>query len=234
MEKLAGFDKLLRSAWWKILGSALLIYSFVFGLTGEVPRKVILNETIRNLFYHVPLWFAMMILMVASAVYSIMYLNKGFEKYDFFAVSLAQVATVFGVLGFLTGALWGNYTWGDPLPKDPKIIGVEVGLLIYAAYFVLRGSFDDGQKKARLSAIYNIFAFAAFMPLIWILPRLDKAMSLHPGNGGNPAFDKYGMTNQMRLIFYPAIIGWILLGAWISSLTYRYKILKSKLEENND
>jgi heme exporter protein C len=103
--------------------------------------------------------------------------------------------------------------------------------LIYAAYFVLRGSFDDGQKKARLSAIYNIFAFASFMPLVWILPRLTD--SLHPGNGGNPAFGKYDMNNEMRMVFYPAIIGWIILGTWVSTLAYRYRIVKNKLEEYN-
>jgi heme exporter protein C len=224
-------EKLIRSSWWKVLGVGLLLYSFVFGLIGEVPRKPILNETIRNIYFHVPLWFAMMVLMIGSAIFSLKYLRNGLEKHDFFAVSLAEVATVFGILGFATGAFWGNYTWGDPLPRDPKIIAVEVGLLIYAAYFVLRGSFDDGQRRARLSAIYNIFAFASFMPLVWILPRLTD--SLHPGNGGNPAFGKYDMNNEMRMVFYPAIIGWIILGAWVSSLTYRFRILKNKLEENN-
>jgi heme exporter protein C len=224
-------EKLIRSSWWKVLGAGLLLYSFVFGLIGEVPRKPILNETIRNVYFHVPLWFAMMVLMIGSAIFSLKYLRNGLEKHDFFAVSLAQVATVFGILGFITGAFWGNYTWGDPLPRDPKIIAVEVGLLIYAAYFVLRGSFDDGQRRARLSAIYNIFAFASFMPLVWILPRLTD--SLHPGNGGNPAFGKYDMNNEMRMVFYPAIIGWIILGTWMSTITYRYRILQNKLEENN-
>jgi heme exporter protein C len=224
-------EKLIRNSWWKVLGVGLLLYSFVFGLIGEVPRKPILNETIRNVYFHVPLWFAMMVLMIGSAIFSLKYLRNGLEKHDFFAVSLAEVASVFGILGFVTGAFWGNYTWGDPLPRDPKIIAVEVGLLIYAAYFVLRGSFDDGQKKARLSAIYNIFAFASFMPLVWILPRLTD--SLHPGNGGNPAFGKYDMNNEMRMVFYPAIIGWIILGTWVSTLAYRYRIVKNKLEEYN-
>jgi heme exporter protein C len=224
-------EKLIRSSWWKVLGAGLLLYSFVFGLIGEVPRKPILNETIRNVYFHVPLWFAMMVLMIGSAVYSLRYLSKGLEKHDFFAVSLAQVANIFGHLGFATGAFWGNYTWGDPLPSDPKILAVAVGILIYDAYFVLRASFDDGQRKARLSAIYNIFAFASFMPLVWILPRLTD--SLHPGNGGNPAFGKYDMNNEMRMVFYPAIIGWIILGVWISTLTYRIRILQNKLEENN-
>jgi len=49
--------------------------------------------------------------------------------------------------------------------------------------------------------------------------------SLHPGNGGNPAFGQYDLDNQMRLVFYPAIIGWTLLGVWITSIRIRIKKL---------
>jgi heme exporter protein C len=48
---------------------------------------------------------------------------------------------------------------------------------------------------------------------IMILPRLTD--SLHPGNGGNPAFGKYDLDSDMRLVFYPAVIGWVLLSLWI-------------------
>jgi heme exporter protein C len=220
----------MNKIWWKFLGSALLLYSVVFGFLGDVPRQPILNETIRNVYYHVPMWFTMMALMISSLIYSVKYLRSGNIQDDIYAVEFANVAIVFGILGFVTGMIWGNFTWGDPLPKDPKLIAVEVGLLIYAAYFVLRGSFEDEQKKARLSAVYNIFAFASFMPLVWILPRLTD--SLHPGNGGNPAFGKYDMDSTMRMVFYPAILAWILIGVWIASLRIRISILKNKFQEN--
>ncbi len=212
------------------MAAGLLLYSVIFGLIGEVPRQPILNETIRNVYFHVPMWFGMMALMISSLTYSLKYLRQGQIQDDVYAVEYANVAIVFGVLGFITGSIWGNYTWGDPLPKDPKIIAVEVGLLIYSAYFVLRGSFEDEQKKARLSAVYNIFAFASFMPLVWILPRLTD--SLHPGNGGNPAFGKYDMDSNMRMVFYPAILAWILIGVWIASLRIRIKLLNNYLQEN--
>ena len=206
------------------------MYTIFQGILGKVPRQPILNETIRNVYFHVPLWFAMMVLMFTSVVFSVKYLRSNRIEDDEFAVEFANVAIFFGVLGFLTGSLWGKFTWGSYLPNDPKLIGVEVGMLIYAAYFVLRSSLDDEQKKGRISAVYNIFAFAAFMPLVWIIPRLTD--SLHPGNGGNPAFGKYDMDNQMRMVFYPAIIGWILLGVWITSLRIRVRTIQRKLQEN--
>ncbi|WP_341224360.1 cytochrome c biogenesis protein [uncultured Arcticibacterium sp.] len=213
-----------KNTWWKALGALLICYASVAGLTGKVPRLPILNETIRNTYFHVPLWFAMMVLMSISMFKSFQYLRKGDISLDQEAFSFAHVALLFGALGFITGAIWGNFTWGSPLPLDPKLIAVEIGMLIYAAYFILRGSFDDEQKKARLSAVYNIFAFAAFMPLVWILPRVTD--SLHPGNGGNPAFGKYDMDSTMKMVFYPAVIGWILIGIWISNIKHRIEKLE--------
>ncbi len=217
----------MRKNWWKYLTSLFVVYVVIYGFLGIVPRQPILNETIRNVYFHVPMWFGMMALMIASLIYSIKYLRNGKISDDIYAVEFANVAILFGILGFITGSIWGNYTWGDPLPKDPKLIAVEVGMLIYSAYFVLRGSFEDEQKKARLSAVYNIFAFAAFMPLVWILPRLTD--SLHPGNGGNPAFGKYDMDSAMRIVFYPAVIAWTLLGFWIGTLRIRVNLVRNSI-----
>jgi heme exporter protein C len=47
--------------------------------------------------------------------------------------------------------------------------------------------------------------------------------SLHPGNGGNPAFSNTDLDNRMRMLFYPAVIGWTILGFWLVSLKIRYK-----------
>ena len=78
-------------------------------------------------------------------------------------------------------------------------------------------------KKAKISSVYNIFAFAMLIPLIFILPRMTD--SLHPGNGGNPGFNVYDMNSQLRVVFHPAVIGFILLGIWITNIRVRIKFL---------
>ena len=52
---------MLRKNWWKIVSVILLLYAFIAGFLGGVPEKPILNETIRNLYFHVGMWFSMMI-----------------------------------------------------------------------------------------------------------------------------------------------------------------------------
>ena len=54
--------------------------------------------------------------------------------------------------------------------------------------------------------------------------------SLHPGNGGNPGFNTYDTTPALRSVFYPAIIGWTLIGVWIVSLRVRLQLLSIKLD----
>ena len=82
----------------------------------------------------------------------------------------------------------------------------------------------DQDRRAKVSAAYNIFAFATMVPLIIIIPRLTD--SLHPGNGGNPALGGEDLDNTLRIVFYPAIIAMTLLSVWISSLVCRLRLLK--------
>ena len=206
----------------------LLIYTFVGGLLIDVPRLAILNETIRVLHFHVPMWFGMVIILLISVIYSIRYLSTSDPKYDLMAIECVNTGVVFGILGILTGMLWANYTWGSPWHGDPKQNGAAIALLIYFAYLVLRNSMDEKQQRARISAVYNIFAFAAMVPLLFILPRLTS--SVHPGSGGNPGFNAYDLDSKLRLVFYPAVLGWTLLGLWITTLRYRMRNIQSKIE----
>ncbi len=220
----------MKLAWWKILTIIILAYVLTMGLAGEVPRQAILNETVRNLYFHVTMWFSMVAFLFASLVYSISYLRSGRIESDDKAVEFVNTGILFGLIGFVTGALWGNYTWGSPLPKDPKILSAAIAMLAYFAYVILRGAFEDDQKRARISSVYNIFAFVIFNVLIFVLPRMTD--TLHPGQGGNPGFNIYDNDNIMKPVFYPAIIGWMLLGFWITTLRIRLRAVERKLIES--
>lgn len=222
----------MRNSWWKIVAVTLLVYTILGGFLFEVPRLNIVNETIRSLYFHVPMWFGMVVMFLVSTIYSIKYLRKPSVSHDNFAVSFANTGLLFGLLGIVTGMIWANYTWGSPWHGDPKQNGAAIALLVYFAYFVLRGSVENQEQRARLSAVYNIFAFAAMIPLIFIIPRMTSSM--HPGSGGNPGFNMYDLDSKMRMVFYPACIGWILLGTWISTLQIRMKKIDEHIAELED
>jgi heme exporter protein C len=217
---------MLRQKWWKILCVVLLLYTFVMGFLGPVPAKPILNETIRNLYFHVAMWFGMMILFIVSLVYSIKYLRTNNHIFDIYALEYAKGGILFGCLGLVTGSIWAGFTWGAFWSNDPKQLGAVVALLIYFAYLVLRNSMTDMDKRARIAAVYNIFAFAMLFPTIIIIPRMVE--SLHPGGmGGNPAFNN--IDPRMEGVFWPgAVPGWTLLGVWIATLRIRLQLLAEK------
>ncbi len=214
--------------WWKFLAIILLLYTIIGGLLIPVPKQVILYESIRNLYFHVPMWFSMIFLFFMSVVYSVKGLSTNNLSFDTKAKELVNAGIIFGILGTITGSIWAKYTWGAWWVNDVKLNGSAITMLIYLAYIVLRGSLDDEQKKARISGVYNIFAFVLLLVFIGILPRMTD--SLHPGNGGNPGFNNYDLDNNMKLVFYPAVIAWILLGWWIASIRIRIANLTQKLE----
>jgi heme exporter protein C len=222
----------MKLSWWKILAIAILVYVHIGGLLLEAPRLNILNESIRALYFHVPMWFGMVLLFLGSLAFAIAYLVKSDSKFDSYSHEMATVGTVFGILGMITGMIWANYTWGTPWHGDPKQKGAAIALLVYFAYFVLRGSLNNEEQRARLSSIYNIFAFFTMIPLLFIIPRMEDSM--HPGNGGNPGFNAYDLDSRMRLVFYPAVIGWFLVGLWIVTLRVRVKALYEKIVDQEN
>lgn len=217
----------IKKHWWKIVCVLLMLYTIIGGFLMDVPRRAILNETIRNQYFHVCMWFTMITMMTVSLVYSIKYLRNFKVQHDTYAFSAASVSILFGLMGTITGAIWAKFTWSEtPLlsiqgwwVNDVKLNGAAICMLVYIAYMVLRSAIDDEQRKAKISAVFNIFAYVQMIVFLIILPRLTD--SLHPGNGGNPGFSQYDLDSKMRMVFYPAFFGWTLLAVWIMNLKAR-------------
>jgi heme exporter protein C len=194
------------------------------------PLRNVLYETVRNLNFHVPMWFAMIIMLLISFAYGIGYLATEKESLDHRSAAFASVGLMFGLMGIATGAFWARFTWGTFWTADPKLNGAAVAVLMYIAYQILRSAVDDPFKRARLASVYNIFAFPIFIVLILVLPKLAD-FSLHPGSGDTVGFNTYDLDNDLRKVFYPAVLGWILTGIWISNVRYRLnKLVNNKME----
>jgi heme exporter protein C len=198
------------------------------GFLIHIPKIPILEQTARNIFFHVPMWMTMFSLFAISFWYSIKYLNNPEMEFDIKASSAAAVGMTFGVCGLLTGSLWARFTWGSWWTfAEPKMNLAALAMMIYVAYFVLRSAFDDPQKRAKLSAVYNIFAVTTIPFLLYIVPR--QLSSLHPGAEGNPAFSEITAI-ELRYILYPAFIGFIAFGYWIYTVVSRYKKVQFQVE----
>lgn len=224
---------------YKILGVVLIGYALIAGLLKSLPDMGgNMAQTSRNVFYHVPMWFTMYLLMGISVVYSILFLLKGKDRFDVVARESARTGMVFGLFGLSTGIIWSRVTWRELIPSDsfaawwswdPKQTMVVVALMIYAAYFILRAGIEESSSRARISAVYNIFAAASLIPLTLILPRMLGG--LHPGgDDGNP-LENIRLSNEFRVVFYPSVLGFMLLSIWILELRVRFTLYQQKFDD---
>jgi heme exporter protein C len=194
------------------------------------PFQPNIMESIRNLMLHVPMWFTMFLLMGISFAQSLRVLRLGGNPdRDRRAVAAVKVGLWFGVLGLLTGSLWARWTWGAWWVDDPQLNGAFVTVMVYAGYLVLRGSIQEPKLRERLAAVYNLFGFLLLVVLLMVLPRFTE--SLHPGKGGNPAFSSYDLDSALRVVFYPAVIGWMILGTWMYALALKVERLQANIHE---
>ncbi len=217
---------------WKILTLSLMLYVILGGLLFEVPALPVIHQTIRNIYFHVGMWFSMIFILFLGFVFSLMYLRKFNPKYDRMANATVKTGLIFGVLGIITGMIWAQFTWGKFWINDPKLNGAAVGILVYLAYVVLRSSIEDMEKKARLAAVYKIFAFVIMFVFIMILPRMGGP-SIHPGTDGNPALGTGDLAPQMQKVFFPAIAAWMMFAYWVYTIVYRADTIQEKIHQLN-
>lgn len=216
---------------WKYVVAVWMTGVIIAGFLIPIPEIPILEESARNLFLHVPMWGAMFVCFATGFVYSIRYLGNHRAEFDRKAEAATQVGLVFGICGLLTGSLWARFTWGTWWTfAEPRMNLAALAMMIYVAYFVLRTAFDNPEKRAKLAAVYNIFAATTVPFLMYIVPR--QLPSLHPGAEGNPAFSEI-TAPELRYIFYPAVVGFIALSIWLIDILNRYKKIKHQLEQTS-
>jgi heme exporter protein C len=83
------------------------------------------------------------------------------------------------IFATVTGSIFAEVVWGTFWNWDPRETSILVLLLIYAAYFALRSSVDDSERRRRLAAVYNIFAAVTMPFLLFVAPRVADS-TLHP------------------------------------------------------
>lgn len=208
--------------WKALLGlwmSLVIIASFVF-----VPPTQGLGDLGRIIIYHVPAAWVACLAYLAAMANSIAYLRKGDLLYDRQAKVNAELGTVFCILATITGAIWSKFAWGMYWNWDPRQTSIFVLLLIYGAYFVLRSSIPDSDRRARLSAVYAILAFITVPFLVFIVPRVYA--SLHPDVIGR---GKMQIDSRLLVVFLSSLAGFTGLYAWLYKLQARVENLLYRL-----
>jgi heme exporter protein C len=186
---------------------------------GPIKTDVVpMQETYRNVFFHVPISAVMYLAFTLTLIGSIMYLKSRDLKWDTFAFSSAKLGLVFGILTLITGMAWAKDAWNVYWNGDPRMTTALILWFLFAAYFSLRSAIDNREAKARLSAILGIFAYVG-VPLTYISTTVW--FSLHP------KLKDWVLGEDMRIALLMLNIGVIIVFAHILWLEIRYQNLKS-------
>ena len=157
----------------KVLGILALVTMLIGSYVGlaVVPADAAQGNVQRLMYVHVPAaWLAFLAFFVVF-VMSVLYLIQRDDRWDRVAASSAEIGVVFTVLTLLLGMMWGKPTWGVFWTWDPRLTPTAILLAIYVGYGALRSFAEDGEKRARWSAIVGVIGFAnvpiVYMSVTW-------------------------------------------------------------------
>lgn len=157
----------------KVLGVLALVTMLIGSYVGlaVVPADAAQGNVQRLMYVHVPAaWLAFLAFFVVF-VMSVLYLIQRDDRWDRVAASSAEIGVVFTVLTLLLGMMWGKPTWGVFWTWDPRLTTTAILLAIYVGYGALRSFAEDGEKRARWSAIVGVIGFAnvpiVYMSVTW-------------------------------------------------------------------
>jgi heme exporter protein C len=184
-------------------------------------------ETARIVVFHVPCAILTFVAFLVNAFYSWQYLRSRNPLTDSKANAAAELGMLFAILATATGSLFALEQWGSAWNWDPRETSIVMLMLVYAAYFVLRGAVEEKSKRARLSAAYALLAFPAMVFLIWILPRIVE--SLHPTN---TLFTRSGLDATYRVTLWSFFAGLTAVFVWMFRLRLQVEQLESRLQQH--
>ena len=163
----------------------------------------------RVIYFHVPAAWSSMLAFFVAFIASILYLVTKHIRWDIWARSASELGIAFTVAAIISGSLWAKPAWNTYWTWDPRLTTYTIVLLLYIAYFMLRGAIDEPSRRARMAAVYNIFAFLSvpltFMSIRW-WNTIHPVIVESPENAG-----KFGLGPNMMQAFIISNIAFTIL-----------------------
>jgi heme exporter protein C len=213
---------------WKIALFIIMTWVIAAAFVFPAPQQAI-GEASRIFYFHVPQAWVAVLAYVISMVTSILYLKNGNMINDDRARIAAALGLLFSVLATITGSIFAKTTWGSFWNWDPRETSILILLLIYGAYFALRTAVVGDERRARLAAVYAIFAFLTVPFLVFIIPRVLP--SLHPADSVVDSSGRFTMSATTAAVFFPSLIAFTGLFVWMYKIRLRLCAVERRYEE---
>lgn len=186
------------------------------------------GQSSRIVFFHVPIAWVATLAFLVSCVASIRYLRTRSMADDIRAEVASSLGLLFAILATVTGSIFARIMWGSYWNWDPRETSITFLLLIYAAYFALRGAVADPERRASLAAVYSILAFVTVPFLVFVVPRIY--WSLHPDTIINVEA-KLKMGSRMFEVLMGSLVGFSGLFVWLYTVACRVEKIRRQRQQ---
>jgi heme exporter protein C len=196
-----------------VTSAPLLIAAAPFESTMGLIQKIF--------YFHFPAWMVMFLATAVCGLASIRYLMTRRPSSDHLAAAAAELAIVFGLIGLITGPLWGRKAWGHYWQWDARLTTALVLWLIFVAYSLLRRFGGPGSE--RLAAGVGLFGMANVPFVYW---SVNLWRTVHPKTSVVRTLDP-----SMRPALYWSLFGFLLIfGALLAART-RLEALRASIDD---
>lgn len=212
------------------IAAFLLLCLALWAVFRYAPLELSMGAVQKVFYFHVSANWAGMLGFVVALVVSVIYLRTAELKWDVVAVASIELGMVFTAMGIVSGMIWARPTWNTWWTWDPRLTTIAVVEIVYAAYFMLRQGIEEGERRARLGAVYSIIGFVS-VPLTFFSIRF--ARTIHPvviGNG-DPSNPVFNMTPAMLQTFLLCLIAFSVLFVVLLWHRLRLGILAQEVED---
>ena len=172
-------------------------------------------------YFHVPIAEASFLVFTIAMVFAVLFLRKRRKSYDTKSRIAMETALIFVVATMITGDIWTKASWGVWWEWEPRLTTYLIMMLLMIAYFVLRNSIEDEERRATYSAVFAIVAWID-APISFFITRLIPST--------HPVVFQSGMAMSILIPFIIAQIGMLMIGYAIYVLRVGEEDLRSRLE----
>jgi heme exporter protein C len=178
----------VRKLFVPLLGVTAALFAYAPFAIQNAPYESTMGLVQKIFYFHVPSWIAMFSAACVCGIAGALVIFGGRTDADRVAEAAAELAVLFGLMGLLTGPLWGRKAWGVWWQWDARLTSALVMWLVFVAYLLLRKYGGPGSEK--LSAVLALFGMANVPFVYWsvnvwrtVHPKTSVVMTLAPAMG---------------------------------------------------
>lgn len=198
-----------------------LVWGFAF-----TPPEARQGASVKIMFLHVPAAMMAINAWAMMLVASLIWLVRRHHVSALAARAAAPVGAVFCAVALMTGALWGQVTWGTWWEWDPRLTSFLVLMLFYVGYIALWNMVEDADTAADLTAMMvivgSVFAALSRYALLFWSQGIHQGPSLSVASGTRVAW-------VYKAPLYLCLAGFVLLFLALVLLRTRTEIRRRRL-----